>query len=270
MDSAQDNPAARPATAARIYDYLLGGVHNFDADREVAQMVIAGLPNVREAARANRAFLGRGVRFMCAQGIDQFIDIGSGIPTQGNVHEITAEVRPEATVVYVDIDPLAVAESLDVLAGNDRATALRGDLRDPEEILAHTALHRLIDLSRPVGLLLTAVLHFVTDDDVAYGAAERLGRELAPGSYLLVSHGATEDVPEAAANSMRQAYSQKATTGAGKPRDHAEVERFFTGWDLVEPGIVWLNQWRPDPDATDGWAADPTMKVAWAGVARKP
>jgi S-adenosyl methyltransferase len=271
MDAAQDIPPARRATAARIYDYLLGGVHNFEADREVAQKVIAGLPNVREAARANRAFLGRAVRFMCAQGIDQFIDIGSGIPTQGNVHEITAEVRPEASVVYVDIDPLAVAESLDVLAGNDRATAVRGDMRDPEPILAHPELRRFIDLSRPVGLLLTAVLHFVPDDDVAYSAVERFGLALAPGSYLLISHGATESAPTAEARpAMDQAYDRQTTTGAAKPRDRAEVERFFAGWDLVEPGIVWLNQWRPDPDGTDASAGDLTMNIGWAGVARKP
>lgn len=271
MDAGQDIPPARPATAARIYDYLLGGVHNFEADRDVAQKVIAGMPNVREAARANRAFLGRAVRFLSAQGIDQFIDIGSGIPTQGNVHEITAEARSEATVVYVDIDPLAVAESLDVLAGNDRATAVRGDMRDPEPILANPELRRLINLDRPVALLLAAVLHFVADDDAAYGAVERFRDALAPGSYLLISHGATESAPTAEARpSMDQAYDRQTMTGAAKPRDRAEVERFFAGWELVEPCIVWLNQWRPDAEGTDESAADQTMSIGWAGVARKP
>jgi hypothetical protein len=268
MDATPDIPAARPATAARIYDYLLGGVHNFEADRAVAQKVIAGMPHVREAARANRAFLGRAVRYLAQQGIDQFIDIGSGMPTQGNVHEIIAEVRSKATVVYVDIDPLAVAESLDVLAGNDRAIALRGDLRHPEPILAHPELHRLVDLSRPVGLLLAAVLHFVPDDDLAYRVVEWLAGALVPGSYLVISHGATEASPVQARPSLDQAYDRQTTTGSAKPRDHAECERLFTGWDLVEPGIVWLSQWRPDPDSEV--AADPMVSGGWAGVARKP
>src|SRR5262245_52028145 len=184
-----DPSTARPSTAARIYDYLLGGVHNFPADREVAQRVIDALPHVREGARANRAFLGRAVRYLAEQGIDQFIDIGSGIPTQGNVHEIAHAVLPQARVVYVDIDPLAVAESLDLLAQDDRATAVRADLREPDAILAHPGLRAVVDLDRPVGLLLFAVLHFVTDDDVAYEVVERLKRELVPGSYFAASHG---------------------------------------------------------------------------------
>jgi hypothetical protein len=271
MSSATEPSTARPATAARIYDYLLDGVHNFPADREVAQKVIAALPHVREAAQANRAFLGRAVRFLAEQGIDQFIDIGSGLPTQGNVHEIAHAVRPDARVVYVDIDPLAVAESLDLLARDDRATSVRGDLREPDAILAHPEVRRVLDLGRPVGLLLFAVLHFVPDDDLAYGVVERLAREVVPGSYFAASHGATETLlPPEQAQSMERAYDQRTTTGSGKPRTREEFARFFAGWDVVEPGLVWVPQWRPDERVPAEMVADPTISGCWAGVASKP
>jgi len=271
MSSATEPSTARPSTGARIYDYLLGGVHNFPADREVAQKVIAALPHVREAALANRAFLGRAVRYFAEQGIDQFIDIGSGIPTQGNVHEIAHAVRPDARVVYVDIDPLAVAQSLDLLAEDDRATAVRGDLREPDAILANPELRRMLDLSRPVGLLLFAVLHFVPDDELAYGVVERLQRELVSGSHFAASHGATETVPPPEqAQSMERAYDQRTMTGAGKPRTREEFARFFTGWDVVEPGLVWVPQWRPDDQVPADMVADPTISGCWAGAATKP
>jgi hypothetical protein len=267
MSTIPDNSTAKPATAARIYDYLLGGVHNFPADREVAEKVIAGVPNAREAARANRAFLGRAVRYLASVGVDQYIDIGAGIPTQGNVHEILAEVRPQARVAYIDIDPLAVAESLDLLAGNDRATAVRGDLRDPGPILEHPEVRRLLDLDQPVGLLLVAVLHFVPDDAVAYGAVELMQRQLAPGSYLAASHGATEKAPtDDAYSSAERAYDQRTMTGSAKARNRAEFAGFFNGWDLVDPGVVWLSEWHPD--STDH--IDPTVSGGWAAVARKP
>jgi hypothetical protein len=268
MEPTQERSAPRPATAARIYDYLLGGVHNFPADRDVAEKVIEGVPFAREAARANRAFLGRLVRYLAAQGVDQFIDIGSGIPTQGNVHEILREVRPEARVVYVDIDPLAVAESLDLLEGNPRATAVRGDLRDPGPILTHSELLRVLDLDQPVGLLLIAVLHFVPDDAQAYGAVERLRRELAPGSYLGISHGATETAPDdVQQTSAGHAYNQRTTTGSAKPRNREEFAAFFGDWELVEPGIAWLSDWRPDPTRSPD---DPRSSTGWAAAARKP
>jgi S-adenosyl methyltransferase len=269
MDGAPGRSPAKPATAARIYDYLLGGVHNFPADREVAQKVIAGMPSVRTAARANRAFLGRAIRYLVGEGIDQFIDIGSGIPTQGNVHEIAHLVNPRATVAYVDIDPLAVAESLDVLDGDPRATAVCADLRQPETILANPEINRLIDLSRPVGLILNAVLHFIPDDDQAYGAVTLLAGALAPGSFIALSHGATEGAPREEYGSLERAYDQKTMTGSAKPRDRDEVARFLTGWDLVEPGIVWLSDWRPDPGQPPE-VEDPMISGGWAAVARKP
>jgi hypothetical protein len=268
MELAPERSAAKPATAARIYDYLLGGVHNFPADRDVAEKVIAGVPFAREAARANRAFLGRLVRYLAADGIDQFIDIGSGIPTQGNVHEILREVRPEARVVYADIDPLAVAESLDLLESNPLATAVRGDLREPGPILAHPEVNRLLDLGRPVGLLLIAVLHFVADDDQAYSAVDQLRRGLAPGSYLGISHGASETAPDDVQDtSAGRAYNQRTMTGTAKPRNRDEVARFFGDWELVDPGIVWLSDWRPDPAPSPD---DPRSSAGWVATARKP
>ena len=267
MSTIPDNSTAKPATAARIYDYLLGGVHNFPADRDVAEKLIAGMPHARDVARANRAFLGRAVRYLASVGVDQYIDIGAGIPTQGNVHEILADVRPQARVVYVDIDQLAVAESMDLLAGNDRATAVRGDLRDPGPILAHSEVRRLLDLDQPVALLLVAVLHFVPDDAVAHNAVELLHRAVAPGSYLVASHGASERTPsEAEYSTIERAYDQRTMTGSAKPRNRAEFARFFDGWELVDPGVAWLSEWHP----TSADATDPTLSGGWAAVARKP
>ena len=269
MDAAPERATTRPATAARIYDFLLGGVYNFPADREVAQKLIAGMPSARMGARANRAFLGRAVRYLVDQGIDQFVDIGSGIPTEGNVHQIAQRANPQVRVAYVDIDPLAVAESLDVLDGDPRATAVCGDLRQPQAILDHPEINRLIDLSRPAGLILNAVLHFIPDDEQAYGAVRLLQGALVPGSYMGLSHGATETAPREEYESVERAYDQRTMTGLAKPRDHAEVAQFFTGWDLVEPGLVWLSEWRPDPGQSPEFE-DPTISVGWAGVARKP
>jgi hypothetical protein len=267
MDAAPEETVARPATAARVYDYLLGGVHNFPADREVAQKLLAGMPVARNAARANREFLGRAVRYLAGQGIDQYLDLGSGIPTEGNVHEILQQVRPQARVVYVDIDPLAVAESLELLDGNPNTAAIRGDVRDPGPVLAHPELRRLIDLSQPVALLLMAVMHFVPDDTVAYPAVAQLRDALAPGSWLAGTHGATEVSPTDRRPEIGQAYEQKTTTGFAKPRTQDEFARFYADWEMVEPGLVWVSQWRPDPAAP---VEDPTLSAGWAAVARKP
>jgi len=270
MDKFPRNSAEKPATAARIYDCILGGVHNFPADREVARKVIAELPFIPAGARANRAFLRRAVRYLAAEGIDQFLDIGSGIPTQGNVHEVAQQVCPTARVVYVDIDPVAVAESRDMLVGNERATAVRGDLRDPQAILAHPEVRRLLDLSRPVGLLLIAVLHFVHHDAQAYDVVAQLLRALAPGSYLVASHIAAESFPPGAGKSTPagRAYDSQTATGLATLRNRPAIERFFTGLELVDPGIVWLPEWRPDPDERSEFAENPVSSGGLAGVGR--
>ena len=177
----------RPSQA-RIYDYLLGGSLNFAADREAARQLIAMVPDVPLVAQANRAFLRRGVDFLARAGVRQFLDIGSGIPTRGNVHEIARQVAPDARVVYVDIDPVAVTHSRQILAGDDRTTAIQEDARHPEHILDHPDVHRLLDLTRPVAVLLVSVLHFIADSDDPAGILARLRKAVAPGSYLVLSH----------------------------------------------------------------------------------
>jgi SAM-dependent methyltransferase len=262
----------KPATAARIYDYYLGGIHNFPADQQAARTLVAQFPCIPAVARANRAFLGRAVRYLVDAGIHQFLDIGSGIPTEGNVHEIAQKTAPHARVVYVDVDPMAVAESQELLAGNDLATAIRADLRRPRDILDHPEVRRLLDLRQPVGLLLVSVLHFVPDDTEAYDAVGQLAAELAPGGYVVLSHAASEAFEPifARASDKTDVYRQHTPT-PGTSRTRPEVERFFTGLDLVEPGVVRLSEWRPDPDAAAELPDDPRGggHGSWAGVARK-
>jgi SAM-dependent methyltransferase len=258
---------AKPATAARIYDYLLGGTHNFPADRAAAEMLIQGTPVLPAIVRANRAFLRRAVRFLSEAGIRQFLDIGSGIPTAGNVHEV-AELVPDARVLYVDIDPVAVAESLDLLDGNDHATAIRADLRDAQAILDHPEVTRLIDFKEPVALLLVSMLHFV--DDEAYAAVERLVGVLAPGSYLAISHGSDPEEARSGDLEGAQAVYRTNTATPLNTRPRAAILRFFTGLDLVEPGLVWAPQWRPAADDPTDFADTPAMVGVLAGVGVKP
>jgi hypothetical protein len=198
-------------------------------------------------ARANRAFLQRSIRYAAAQGIRQFLDIGSGIPTQGNVHEVADAVLDDPRVVYVDIDPVAVSEGMEILDGDERATAVWGDLRDPQPILDHPQVRALIDFQAPVALLLLAVLHFVPDE-LAYDVVASLVGSLAPGSLLVVSHGTYDDqeLPSGVADTMKDIYRQRTATPLSL-RSRAQVAEFFDGLDLVEPGVVWLPQWRPEP-----------------------
>lgn len=231
---------------ARGYDYLLGGSHNFAVDREHAQKVIAAMPDVRLQVRENRAFLRRAVRFLVDAGVRQFLDIGSGIPTVGNVHEIAQQAAPDARVVYVDIDPVAVAHSEQILAGNDRATVIREDLRRPEAILNHPRTRALLDFDQPVGLLLVAILHAIPDHEDPFGIMERLRAGLCPGSHVVIGHGTAESRP-AEMGEVAQLTRQTTTPITLRPR--SEVERFFAGLDLVEPGVVWAPLWRPEsPD----------------------
>src|SRR5882757_831692 len=182
-------------SVSRIYDYYLGGSHNFEVDRDAARRAMEFMPGLPKIMQANRAFMRRAVRFATGEGITQFLDIGSGIPTFGNVHEIAQESRPGARVVYVDNDPVAVAHSQAVLEGNDDADVIAADLLKPREILASSQVQRLIDLNRPVALLLVAILHFVEDADDPYGAVAELRDALAPGSLLVVTHASYEGIP---------------------------------------------------------------------------
>ncbi|MEU0407618.1 SAM-dependent methyltransferase [Streptomyces griseorubiginosus] len=246
-------------SVARIYDFYLGGSHNFEADRAAARKAMEHVPGLPKIMQANRAFMRRAVRFAVDQGITQFLDIGSGIPTFGNVHEVAQSASPGARVVYVDHDPVAVAHSRAVIADNPDAGVVAADLRKPQEILESPEVQRLIDLNRPVALLLVAILHFVEDADDPYAAVAELRDALAPGSLLVLTHAAFEGIP----------LSQEQVQGAmdvyediRNPlimRSHDEIARFFEGYDMVEPGLVPMPRWRPesenwDPDAEDPWA----------------
>lgn len=253
-------------SVARAYDYWLGGSHNFAVDREFARQAIAAVPDVRLIAQANRAFLHRAVRFMVDEGIRQFLDIGSGIPTVGNVHEIAQQAAAQSRVVYVDIDPVAVAHSEQILAGNERAAVIEQDLRDPAAILGHPTTRRLLDFDQPVGLLLASVLHAVPDRDDPHGVVRELAAVLAPGSLVAISHGSGDSRPQDVDGGA--GLTQRTTTPL-TVRTRAEVERFFTGLELVEPGLVWSPQWRPEsPDDVDEHPERMAFYVAVGRVVR--
>ncbi|HEY9475926.1 MAG TPA: SAM-dependent methyltransferase [Mycobacteriales bacterium] len=247
---------------ARMYDYALGGSHNFAVDREAAEKVLAANPDGRLGMFANRAFLRRAVRFMVGAGITQFLDIGSGIPTAGNVHEVAQDANPDCRVVYVDVDPVAVLHGRRMLADNGRVTAIHSDIRDPERILANPDLLDLLDLNRPVGLLMLCVLHFVPDDQDPAGLVARYRDRLAPGSYLTISH-VTGDDPSDTHQEAMKTYSQVMTKVNLRSRD--QVAAMFDGFDLVDPGLVWIPRWRPDP----GEDASATLYY-YSGVGIKP
>ena len=242
---------------ARIYDYLLGGKDNYPADREVAEQVVAVAPVTREVVRDNRAFLRRAVSYLTGEaGIRQFIDLGSGLPTQGNVHEIAQEIAPDTRVVYVDNDAMVVTHSRALLAG-DNTIAIQADLREPDAILGHPEVRELIDFEQPVALLLVAILHFIPDEQDPFGVVARFREGLPAGSYLAVSHG-TKDVParpdmspgQMAEMGERVERLYEQTTTFMVTRTRAQVERFFDGFDLVDPGLVEIQRWRPDSQSS--------------------
>jgi SAM-dependent methyltransferase len=264
-DWAPPEADTKRANVARVYDYWLGGSHNFLPDQDLARAILAVDPNIRAMARANRAFLGRAVRFLAAAGIRQFLDIGSGIPTEGNVHEVAQRAIPGAHVVYADIDPVAVAHSKTILAGNASAAIIEADLREPEKILTHPTVGRLIDFSQPTGLLLLAVLHVIAAADDPWQIVATLRDALTPGSYLVLCHATGESKPKVA-QAIEDVYTRSVTTGS-HIRSRAEILRFFDGFDIADPGLVYMPQWRPD--SPDDVPADPSQLWALAGVGQK-
>ncbi len=253
----------RPS-AARSYDYLLGGSHNFAVDREAARRAIEAMPDVALQARVNRAFLHRVVRYLVGTGVRQFLDIGSGIPTVGNVHEIAQSMTSQARVVYVDIDPVAVAHSGQLLAGNDGAAAIQEDLRRPDSILSHPQVRALLDFDQPVAVLLVAILHYCMDEDDPFGTVTRLREALSPGSYLVVAHPTDESRPQEWAKMMEQSRQMSIPLAV---RSRAEIGRFLAGFDLVEPGLVWAPQWHPE--SSDDVGEHPERMSVLVGVGRK-
>jgi hypothetical protein len=253
----------RPS-AARVYDYYLGGFHNFPADREMAKEAIRMWPELPLMMQANRGFLRRAVRFAVREGVTQFLDIGSGIPTVGNSHEVARQADPAARVVYVDVDPVAVAHSRAILADDDATAVVQADLRDPDRILGDESLRALIDLDRPVAILLVALLHFVPDADHPRELIARLRDAVAPGSFVVISH-ASQDGQPVLADSHQKLYARTPTPMS--MRSQAEIEKFFDGFELVEPGVVPLQKWRPEAPSEDG--ADSKRMVGYAGVGMK-
>ncbi|MCF6467788.1 SAM-dependent methyltransferase [Nonomuraea sp. MG754425] len=240
----------RPSIA-RVYDYFLGGKDNFEADRKVAEEALKIAPDAREAGRANRAFLRRAVRHMVAEaGIRQFLDVGSGLPTQGNVHEIAQAIAPEARVVYVDNDPIVLAHGRALLATNDVTTVVPGDVRRPADILEHPEVLRSLDLSRPLGLLFVSVLHHVNDDEDPDGVMARFRSVLAPGSHLAIVHfhDPGDEHPEASKIAVEAERNFNENLGTGRWRTRAEIASYFGDLELVEPGLVPLAEWRSEPD----------------------
>ena len=219
----------------------------------------------RAGGRANRAFLGRAVRFLAASGIRQFLDIGSGIPTQGNVHEVAQQATLGAKVAYVDNDPVTVAHALAMLEGNADAGITEADLREPQRILTHPGIRPLVDLGQPAGLLLVAVLHFIADAEDPWRMVATLRDALAPGSYLVLCHATDESRP-AAAQATEKVYNRTVTTNIHM-RSQAEILRFFDGFELVDPGLVYVSQWRPD--SPGDVPANPSVHANLVAVARK-
>ncbi len=249
---------------ARVYDYWLGGKDNFAADRELGERTLAAYPNLVFSVRANRALLGRTVRFLAAElGIRQFLDIGTGIPTANNTHEVAQGVAPDSRIVYVDNDPIVLSHARALLTSRPegKCAYLDADLRYPEKILAATA--DTLDFAKPVAVMLLTILQFVTDDAEASMIVNRLMDACAPGSCLAISHPASDIDAEQHTEMVRRLNESVAEKVA--LRDHAGVTRLFDGLELVEPGVVRASQWRPDSELE---AASPA--VVWAGVARKP
>jgi O-methyltransferase involved in polyketide biosynthesis len=253
---------------ARIYDYGLGGKNHFAADREVAEKAWVSMPTGRTAARENRAFLGRAVRYLAAEeGIRQFLDIGTGLPTTGNVHEVAQRVAPESRIVYVDNDPLVLAHARALLTSSPagRTAYIPADLRDPAGILANPVTREVIDFTRPVALMLVAILHFIQDEDNPAEIVRTLVDALPPGSFLAASH-ATAEHDRIAWATIERDYREAGMSA--QFRDSDEFARLaFTGLKMVPPGVVLVSEWRPQGT---GPRPTPAEVSFYGGVARKP
>lgn len=258
IDTSVPNPA-------RVYDYWLGGKDNYEVDRALGDAMIRAIPSLRDMARANRAFLARAVRYLVAQaGIRQFLDIGTGIPAAGNVHEVAQQVAPESRVLYVDHDPIVLAHARALMTSSPqgRTEFVLADLREPEAILAAPEVADALDMRQPMALMLVAILMLFHGDERVYECAATLVDALPPGSYVAVTHP-TADFDAGAVGGAVAAARQAGLTLV--PRTKSQVERFLDGLELVEPGVVPVLAWRPDEPPED-----PRGAWYWAGVARKP
>jgi SAM-dependent methyltransferase len=234
-------------SAARMYDYLLGGKDHFQADRDAVHQVMAVFPEVGALAQANRRFLTRAAWYLAEHGITQYVDLGCGMPTSPTVHEIVRQVRPDARVVYVDNDPVVAAHCRSVCNGDRGLAFIESDVRATQSILSHWDLEQTIDLAAPVAFLCGAVLHFVADEDRPKGIVAALRWRMAPGSYLVISHALTDDASKETLARIAAIGSQASSRPI--PRTAKEISDLFTGLDLVEPGLTDVSQWRPDEQA---------------------
>ncbi|MBQ1016593.1 SAM-dependent methyltransferase [Micromonospora sp. D93] len=259
-------------SVARVYDFFLGGKDNFEVDRKVAEHALRITPDGPAAGQANRAFLRRVIRYLVSEaGIDQFLDIGSGLPTQGNVHEVATEQNPKAQVVYVDNDPIVLAHGRALLAAEGTATVIQADIREPQEILNHPDVRRFLDFDRPIGLLLFAILHHLGDDEDPKAVAAALIDQLPSGSYVAISHfrDPAERDPEGSRKAREVERIFNESLGTGRWRTDEEILSFTEGLTLLEPGLVPLAEWRPEPDAPATVQTD-TYHTFVGLLARKP
>ncbi|HVV24332.1 MAG TPA: SAM-dependent methyltransferase [Pseudonocardiaceae bacterium] len=247
-------------SAARVYDYLLGGGHNFAADRAVGEVVLKVQPHGRQIASSNRAFLSRAVRYLVDRGITQFLDLGSGIPTVGNVHEVAQRANPDCRVVYVDYDPVAVAHSQLMLRGNDNAVVVDADLTQPERVLDSAEVHRYIDFTEPVGLLMVAIFHFISDEKKPLAILEKYRSVLPAGSYLALSHLTADQMP---AESAAVVEAMRNSRDPMFFRSYPDVVAMFEGFELVPPGVVAASRWHGNQGDTSD------QEGVYAGVGRK-
>ncbi|MFI6152532.1 SAM-dependent methyltransferase [Kitasatospora sp. NPDC051170] len=249
--------------AARVYDYYLGGSHNFEVDREMARKALALWPELPQIMRSNRAFLRRAVVQLAERGFSRFLDIGSGIPTFGAVHEIARTVRPESQVVYVDRDPVAVAHSRLLLAEDHGCSVVQADLRHVEDLLARPEVVEILAAGEPVAVLLVAVAHFVTDEEDPWKLIATVRDALPPGSALVLSHASLEGRPDQAEDHQRL---YRMTPTPLTMRTHEQITAMFEGFELLEPGVVYLPQWRPDQPESVGEHPERMTGVAGVGL----
>jgi hypothetical protein len=256
------------AHSARMYDYFLGGNTNFPADREAAAQAMRAFPAARISARLNRQFMQRSTRYLAEAGMDQFLDIGTGIPTSPNLHEIAQQVNPAARIVYTDNDPIVLAHAAALMRSTPEGatTYVQSDLTRPGELLTATGITSALDFRRPIALSLNAVLHFIPDDLGAHSIVETLKSELVPGSTLAITHS-TPDFDPASVNRATAAYRAAGTRG--QPRTRAEFALFLEGWELIPPGITVSTRWHPSPDDEFADATDAEVSC-YVALARKP
>ena len=250
-------------SAARVYDAILGGKDNFPWDRAVAAQVMAAFPQAATSATLHRQVLERAVRYLHARGVDQFLDLGSGLPTARNTHEIAQELNPGALVAYVDNDPIVLTHARAQLAGDAATTVVTADIRHPDTIVGNPAITGFLDFSRPIGLVLNGIVHHLNDDEDPHGVVTKLTSALAPGSYLQLTHFSTAGPAAAALERVLM-----KGIGSGRMRSREEITAFFDGLELVDPGIVFLPEWRPDGPVD--YPLDIGGQLILAGMARKP